>query len=221
MIFFGLAGCYFTYYVSNLKEMRYVYSFIALSIVGIGSCMFHGTLRYHYQLWDELPMMIGNFIFLYTIIETDSKIGSKTNIKLIILFCIIAAICVIGYVFFKLWFLFISCYAGGVATQWYFLIPFLKNTKIYSIKMFILCVVCYYGGFILWLFDFNNCKAVQPYYFHSLWHIGAGYGTYLYLLILVMLRINIHKLHKNARIQFQPCPLPMHGIAIADSRKQV
>ena len=26
-------------------------------VVGLGSFAFHGTLKYHYQLWDEIPML--------------------------------------------------------------------------------------------------------------------------------------------------------------------
>lgn len=26
-------------------------------VVGLGSALFHGTLKYHYQLWDEIPML--------------------------------------------------------------------------------------------------------------------------------------------------------------------
>jgi dihydroceramidase len=38
---------------------RFVVAYVSLAVVGVGSALFHGTLQYHWQLMDELPMIYG------------------------------------------------------------------------------------------------------------------------------------------------------------------
>jgi dihydroceramidase len=38
-------------------ELRYIFVFLCIVSVGIGSAAFHGTLRFYAQLFDELPMV--------------------------------------------------------------------------------------------------------------------------------------------------------------------
>uniref|UniRef100_A0A8C2JUD2 Alkaline ceramidase n=1 Tax=Cyprinus carpio TaxID=7962 RepID=A0A8C2JUD2_CYPCA len=45
-------------------EVRYVWSFLGIAAVGIGSWSFHMTLQYEMQLLDELPMIYSCCIFL-------------------------------------------------------------------------------------------------------------------------------------------------------------
>ena len=213
MIILGLLGMYYTNSVTNLTdEKRYTLCFLALVIVGIGSVMFHATLRWHFQLLDELPMMAGNYIFLYTIIETKKKPGSPTNWFCIFVLSSILLICTIGYVFFQLWFLFIGSYMFGILMQWILLYPYIIDTSMYSLRALATVLIGYYGGLVLWIFDLHNCKLVQPYHFHSLWHIGAGYGTYIYLLILVILRIKILKMDNELKLIHPSCSIPIHSI---------
>uniref|UniRef100_A0A8C1YTA0 Alkaline ceramidase n=1 Tax=Cyprinus carpio TaxID=7962 RepID=A0A8C1YTA0_CYPCA len=44
-------------------EVRYVWSFLGLAAVGIGSWSFHMTLQYEMQLLDELPMIYSCCVF--------------------------------------------------------------------------------------------------------------------------------------------------------------
>ena len=215
MILLGLLGIYYTTYIAQFKnEKRYTLCFIALVIVGIGSVTFHATLRWHFQLLDELPMMTANYIFLYTILETSKKEGSPTNWTNIIILSLVTLMSIIGYVIFKLWFLFIGSYTFGIIMQWISLFPYLIDTKNYSIKAFITLLITYYGGLVLWILDLHQCELVKPYHFHSLWHIGAGYGTYIYLLMLVSLRIKILKKDNKIKLEFPTFLRPIHSIQI-------
>ena len=55
---------------------------------GVGSVCFHGTLRFHVQLLDEVPMVLGVFCFTYVIIDTE-RIKPR---KWIAYLCLAAAI---------------------------------------------------------------------------------------------------------------------------------
>lgn len=57
-------------YTATLKhggmpmETRFLLSYLSILAVGFGSWLFHMTLLYEFQLFDEIPMVIEfNFIF--------------------------------------------------------------------------------------------------------------------------------------------------------------
>ena len=51
-------------------------------------------------------------------------------------------------------------------------------------------IASYYIGFCFWCMDMMFCDSVQPFQFHSLWHFGAGYGSYLGILCILIARAN-------------------------------
>ncbi|KAF9130591.1 Alkaline ceramidase 3 [Mortierella sp. 14UC] len=51
------------------NEPRFRYLFGTLFIVGLGSVLFHGTLRHKMQLLDELPMLYSATIILFILVE--------------------------------------------------------------------------------------------------------------------------------------------------------
>jgi len=68
---FGVFGLWKLKY--SFPEKRFALAFLAIAIVGIGSFLFHGTLRYWAQWLDELPMLYGNIVCCYIVIEHDRK----------------------------------------------------------------------------------------------------------------------------------------------------
>jgi len=46
----------------------------------------------------------------------------------------------------------------------------------------------YLGGFVFWLLDRNFCTSVRPLFFHALWHLGAGAGTFIAVIFWVFIR---------------------------------
>lgn len=55
-------------------EKRIMAICIMTAIIGIGSGLFHGTLLFYCQLGDELPMLWGCLVCLYSLIEDGPKI---------------------------------------------------------------------------------------------------------------------------------------------------
>ncbi|KAI1309991.1 Alkaline ceramidase 3 [Mortierella claussenii] len=51
-------------------ERRFKLLFLTFGFVGLGSVLFHGTLRHKMQLLDELPMLYSATIILFILVET-------------------------------------------------------------------------------------------------------------------------------------------------------
>lgn len=54
-ILLAVAGLYHSFYYR--LSFRNALQYIAFGIVGLGSFLFHATLRFHAQMWDEVPMV--------------------------------------------------------------------------------------------------------------------------------------------------------------------
>ncbi|KAF9952590.1 Alkaline ceramidase 3 [Mortierella alpina] len=57
------------------NERRFRYLFVTFGIIGLGSTLFHGTLRHKMQLLDELPMLYSATMILFILVE--AKYGSQ------------------------------------------------------------------------------------------------------------------------------------------------
>ena len=81
MIFWGIIGIIFTRKYCKIYDLQFTVAYLGLSFVGIGSVAFHGTLRFHAQLLDELPMLYGSFALLFCWIYAESMPYNKKNKK--------------------------------------------------------------------------------------------------------------------------------------------
>jgi len=201
MILWSIMGVVYCWKYA-IQETRFLFVFIALGIVGIGSVAFHGTLRFHAQLLDELPMVLGSFIMLYCTLDIRQSKTEKSNMKLIISLIILALFDTFIYVFLQWWEIFLFSYGGVVALMVCYGATLLWHCKSSLIrKICFTAVLFYHGGFLLWLIENAMCPIVQRYNFHALWHIAAGYGTYLWIWALIGLRAE-HLEYKEPRLRY-------------------
>ena len=56
-VFIALATFAIYHAFHNKLEPRFIFTAFGFLLVGVGSWLFHMTLRYHFQLIDELPMI--------------------------------------------------------------------------------------------------------------------------------------------------------------------
>lgn len=186
IIMWGILGLTLTHYYAT-KQFRFKLCFMSLMFVGVGSFLFHASLRYKYQLLDELPMLLTSASTLFCTLTLHLNKMNRAQYLLILSQTSITMLEILLYVYFKIWSIFFIGYAVNVAIITYYLVKYhLKNSLIK--KWFMFSWLCYYGGFFIWCIDMKYCEYVQVFQFHSFWHCAAGYGSYLISLVLVLIK---------------------------------
>lgn len=57
-------------------EERFLLAYASTGVIGIGSVLFHATLKRTSQLLDEVPMLFGMATLLFAVLETTTKVGT-------------------------------------------------------------------------------------------------------------------------------------------------
>ncbi|KAJ2485864.1 hypothetical protein IWW37_005811 [Coemansia sp. RSA 2050] len=170
----------------------------SITVVGIGSYLFHATLRYSMQMLDELPMLWAVSIACYISITTQYLVN-KRAVKWGL----------------SLWTLMVSLFTAGFSGKTQFVL-FQASFNILTYVMAFLCwrgkrdlenaqmrhvaklfssgIKWYLMAAIVWLTDTNLCtyingqdKSILPFnlQLHAWWHVMASLGL-VYLVVLMM-----------------------------------
>ena len=70
MVIVGLLGILLH---KNVLELRFLLAFFFVSVLGIGSVMFHGSLKHETQMLDELPMLYAAFTTSFILLENQKQ----------------------------------------------------------------------------------------------------------------------------------------------------
>ncbi|XP_064837737.1 alkaline ceramidase 3 isoform X1 [Oncorhynchus masou masou] len=180
-------------------EFRYVYSFLGLAAVGIGSWCFHMTLQYEMQLLDELPMIYSTCVFVYCLYECFKQENTLSlfPITLLLFFSVSVSVVYLQWkepVFHQVMY---GALVACLVTRSVFIVtwvyPWLKPMCYISLSVFLL-------GFLLWNIDNLACDSLRSTrqrlppvvgavtQFHAWWHILTGLGSYLHILFSLQIR---------------------------------
>lgn len=192
MVFFGLFGLYMHGHIAS--RFALLYSFFTL--VGVGSILFHGTLRFPFQVLDEVPMLWTSYALAYIMLEPDS-LKKKYGWHLSWVMTIWAATATIlscthgkfQFYFFQTSYLINQIFALSTVSHYAFNNARAKGTGPLwgiALRFYILAVV-------VWLIDLNFCHVlsdpsvlpVNP-QLHAWWHVFAGYGSYVCCMMVVL-----------------------------------
>jgi len=173
------------------KERRFMLAYFCLAVVGFGSTAFHATLRRWGQFMDELPMLGINHVFLYCQLR-NSYTSNKTNwrgriITAMLIFSALASS--YSYMVLGDYNVFLLCYNSGLIIQVFIIIRILRKDGTKQDKFLLTVSACsYLSGFCLWIIERLYCEETQIFQLHAIWHIGAGFGTYVWILLLMSVR---------------------------------
>ena len=189
-------------------ESRYTYSFLTLLFIGIGSWMFHMTLRFEMQLLDELPMLYGSSYMVYCRYTARYSSLDGGAYILGILLSLNCAVVTIVYLitkepkFFQVMFSVIVL-IGLIISLYH---AYTRYSRL-GAKFILVGLVVTSIAFILWNIDNNFCdhltntrlrilkpdpvlKYLAPLtQLHGLWHLLSGYAYYLQVYACVHQRL--------------------------------
>lgn len=173
-------------------------SYWVLGIVGVGSALFHATLLYSCQLLDELPMIYGTLIFLYTIFEFEKRVTVVERLFVPFLAFVGIAITLLMLTHSENTEIHQFAYAGLV-----FILVFRSIYLTYKVDIpksekdifhfFLVYSICVFGsGYFFWITERKLCENgyVIPYVqLHSFWHLFTGAGTFGLVQFLTFYRL--------------------------------
>lgn len=157
------------------------------------------TLWFEMQLLDELPMVWGTLILVYTLAEVSKPANSK-NYYLMAGLLLYGTIVTAVYLTIKVPVFHQVAYGFLVALTFIMSLRLAWN-EYFEFWLFTAAALSYLTGFIVWNVDNAYCAQlssarrtlpsfVVPFtQFHALWHCFAGYGAYISILYCVQARL--------------------------------
>jgi dihydroceramidase len=156
----------FKYHRDNILFRSQFYTFI----VGIGTMMFHSTLLYHWQLLDEIPMILIAIEYINIFCSINKSIFYYPIYLITLVYFINPNYQVI---------LFQTVFASYVLIIIYNVTFKLKNiTDNYNLKKTIIIFVI---SLILWKIEQYYCKNIIKFFqLHAIWHILTSIGLFYF-----------------------------------------
>lgn len=203
-VFIALATFAIYHAFHNKLEPRFIFTAFGFLLVGVGSWLFHMTLRYHFQLLDELPMIYATCIPFWSVFS-EFKTPRQSILVAVGIFTAANLLTVI-YLYFRNPTIHQAAY--GILNGFIILRSIqlnvkyvhdktaraqLHKTSIFGVGIFLL-------GYFLWNLDIHFCDFARatrrewgiPYGFvlegHGWWHIFTGIGVYYSLVYEEYLR---------------------------------
>ncbi|WVQ80582.1 hypothetical protein IAT38_002687 [Cryptococcus sp. DSM 104549] len=205
-IFLGLYGGWAT--VANGLPRRYALCYLGLSLIGLGSLGFHASLKWEWQLMDELPMIYVVSYAAYLVLDTlpgfVPRFGIWGPLVLVVwdVFVTVSYYFLPNPVYHQITFATILLTTTGRTAALIFRLPQGHPWKAAIGKTMGWGVFTFAAGFGIWNVDNIFCdqlrrvrELVGPLGFlvegHAYWHYMTGYGAYLILTASILLHMLI------------------------------
>ncbi|UZJ55143.1 hypothetical protein CBS101457_004463 [Exobasidium rhododendri] len=222
-IFFFLLALYGAQKSREEKlPLRFTLVYLGIAGIGVGSFLFHATLKYEAQLLDELPMIYTSALLTYCVLETTPGYG-KPRFRFLLptaLFLLVSFITV-GYIYLGNPVFHQVAYALIQITSTIQVCRLLysEKTKLtvkqrQQIKhIFQLGSAIFVFAFGIWNIDNIYCSQLRhlrrrlgfPWAVllegHGWWHLGTGSGAYLLLVASELLMLSIKESADNFELR--------------------
>jgi dihydroceramidase len=181
-------------------ETRFLVAFFAIAVVGLGSSLFHTTLRFELQMLDELPMLYLALVMVFILLELrpGTRYGRWLPWALAahgVLVTLLSSL-TRGRVQF---FVFHLSFGSLEVLALYRVYLLYRSTESARIRrLFRLGVTSYVGAVGLWFIDLRYCHFLSvtlPSFgipnpeLHAVWHVLVSYGFYLIVVLVAEARL--------------------------------
>lgn len=179
----------------NLETRFLVINLFSL-LVGIGSALFHGTLLYHTQLMDEIPLLYGTACFIYIMKEVSSP-PNTSNKPCIITLTITCAVVTTLYILINNPLIFQLSFTAMAIICLYYSFQIVRKYK-HSQLLFRIGLVLFIIAAILWVTDrvfCNDFKSMRMRVGYPLKPLIQGHAWWHFFMMLAIylgLLFNIH-----------------------------
>jgi len=198
-LWFVLVGliCYFNemdVFKSSESETPFLLCYLSSIVIGFGSMLFHGTLKWSMQTLDELPMVYGALAFIY-VLETLEDLPNK-QLSPKSLPQILMAVGVFG-TFVELFFpshpelfqiLFVSQFLYMLYRGF---VMYGKCTRKEEKTTVEYGLACFVFGSFCWVVEPFLCNRFGWAQLHSWWHIFSGLGLYYFISFTQLYRARV------------------------------
>lgn len=190
MVVIGLYGLWRWAGSRDVMERRFAVCFAGLVLVGAGSAAFHGTLLRVPQALDELPMVYAGLAAAWVVLHRGAlrDEGRTVAVAFVIYAVAFTGAYALSSAFFEI---FLLSYTGIVSylTIASVLFTWVRPSSRLLSGLLLISALGFLGTlFACWLPEhvWLGCgHPAQQLQLHSLWHLGAGTGTYAFILWMV------------------------------------
>lgn len=204
-IFLGLYGLYHTQ--NNGIPLRYGLCFLGLSLIGIGSFGFHASLRWEWQLMDELPMIYlvtyAGYLCIDTLPSFKPRFGIWGPLAVLAfnIFVTISYAYLPNPIYHQIAFAAILISSVGRLLYLTHCLP-ASSSKHKLINTFLKGIAIFAGGFGIWNIDNIFCDQLRTIrdflgpvlgmvvQGHGFWHLMTGYGSFLIFTAAIYLQLS-------------------------------
>jgi len=144
-------------------------------------------LRHWAQMLDEFPMILNIYATFYCALETYNVKPKRLNL---VALALASAVQGVLYWVFEIYGIFFMCFVVVVIFQMVTVGHFCCKDESPKVVKHVIAIIffLYAVAGVLWITETMFCDKLKMFNFHALWHLGAGYGMYLYILLLAYMR---------------------------------
>lgn len=215
MVLFGLLGVLLH---RGVLRGRFVFAFVLLVLVGLGSVAFHGTLRFEAQMLDELPMVYLVVWIVYILVENGAqrRFGFWFPAALVVYAVGVTVVSVSsrGAVQFAIFHTTFGALELFSLASVYLLHRRSRDAS--GRRVFRRGMAAYAVAITVWFIDLRFCAfvaetlpeygAVNP-QLHAWWHVLVSYGFYALLLVIALNQVRPGE--RALRVVFRGAVLPV------------
>jgi dihydroceramidase len=183
-------------------ERRFLWAFSCLTLVGLGSIAFHATLRFEFQMLDELPMLYTALIMIFIVVENERerRFGPWLSAALIAHGALLTSLAAFTRGTLQFYLFQFSFGSMEIFVLYRVYVIYRSSASALLRKLFRVGTISYGLAILCWFVDLKGCRVVGAVFpahgfpnpqLHAWWHILVSIGLYVLTLMLAYHRLTV------------------------------